>query len=366
MRILFILENYYPNIGGVETLFQNLAESLAQKGHKITVLTNKFSKSLKSKEELNGVSINRLPFYNRYLFTVFAIPHSIKYGIKADIIHTTSYNAGIPAFFGGLFSRTKTIITFHEVWAKLWFDLPFFGYLSKLLHYSFEKFLLKLPFYKFIAVSNYTSQSLSKNGIPSDKIEMIYNGISYDQWQSSSDNNNETQKFTFLYFGRLGISKGLNILLEAIYLLSKKRKDFKINLVIPETPINLYKEVHRIIESFEIKAYIDIMSDLKIEELQNIIRSSDCTIIPSYSEGFCYTAVESMALNTAIISSGKGALKEVVSGKHLTMQKHDAEDLATRMNEAMNGEWDYSELKTFPINKSVQAYENLYQTIINH
>ena len=39
MKIIFFLEYYYPNIGGVETLFKNLIDSLAQENHKITIIT---------------------------------------------------------------------------------------------------------------------------------------------------------------------------------------------------------------------------------------------------------------------------------------------------------------------------------------
>ena len=62
MKILFVLENHYPNIGGVETLFKSLTESLVKEGYTVTILTNQYDKSLKRKEVLNGVSIIRVPF----------------------------------------------------------------------------------------------------------------------------------------------------------------------------------------------------------------------------------------------------------------------------------------------------------------
>ncbi len=32
MRVLFVLENYFPFVGGAETLFQHVCEGLAEKG----------------------------------------------------------------------------------------------------------------------------------------------------------------------------------------------------------------------------------------------------------------------------------------------------------------------------------------------
>ena len=39
MKILFVLENYIPHIGGVEIVFRNLCEGLAKKGEDISIVT---------------------------------------------------------------------------------------------------------------------------------------------------------------------------------------------------------------------------------------------------------------------------------------------------------------------------------------
>ena len=60
--------------------------------------------------------------------------------------------------------------------------------------------------------------------------------------------------------------------------------------------------------------------------------------MPSYSEGFCFTAAEAVAMKIPLIHSGKGALKEVVAGKQLTMEEFSAQGLAQAMKKAMKGE----------------------------
>ena len=177
MKILFVLENYYPNIGGVETLFKSLCESLAQSGYQIIVYTNKFDSNLEPEEHINNVKIIRAPFKNRYLFTLLGCIGAIKHAKGADIIHSTSYNAAIPAFIAALVRRKKVIITFHEVWGKLWFKLPFMNKLTLSLHYLFEQMLLKLPFHKFIGVSKTTSSRLIESGVSSKRVHTILNGI---------------------------------------------------------------------------------------------------------------------------------------------------------------------------------------------
>lgn len=363
MKILFVLENHYPNIGGVETLFKDLTEELVKENFKVTVLTNQYNKSLKRRELLNGVDIIRVPLRNRYLFTFLGMFPAIKAAWNSDLIHTTSYNAGIPAFFAGVLTRKKVLITFHEVWGKLWFDLPFMNKMALGGHYLFERFLLMLPFHKFIAVSDYTKNSLIKNGIRKEKVIRIHNGIDYRLVNPKKERSSTQVNFQFIYYGRLGISKGLDLLLEAVKLLREDVSEFRLKLIIPTEPQGFHNCIRTIISNLEIGENIDIRSNLSRQELNSEILKSDAVVIPSYSEGFCFTAVEAMAMKLPIISSGKGALSEVVCGQHITMASHDAVGLKTAMHKAIKGEWENSTEIKYLLSDSVAHYVEMYKSI---
>ncbi len=362
MKILFILENHYPKIGGVETLFKNLTDSLAKEGHQVTVLTNRGTgENLHPRESyMDNLTIIRKPFLNRYIFTFLAWIPGFLLARKHDIIHTTSYNAGIPAYISGLLARKKVLITFHEVWGKMWFDLPFFSKFSLSLHYWFEKVLLKFPFHRFIAVSNFTAQQLEKNGIVKSRISMIYNGLEYSEFKiEKSARDNEF--FTFLYFGRLGISKGLDILINGAAICDKP---FKLQLVLPTYPADLLKIVKDLVLENGLDEKVEFFHELPFETLKEKITHADAVIVPSYSEGFCFTAVETIALGTPIISSDNGALKEVVSGKHLKMESFTSEALKEKMELAIDGEFLESEVRRFHLSDSIESYKKLYSEIL--
>ena len=362
MKILFVLENHYPKIGGVETLFKDLTDSLAEEGHTITVLTNRSpSDKLKAKESYHpNITILRKTFYNRYLFTFFAWIPALFLARKHDFIHTTSYNAALPAYIAGFLTRKKVIITFHEVWGKMWFTLPHFGKISLYFHYLFEQLILKLNFYKFIGVSQFTADRLLENGIRKEKIEMIYNGLNYEDFESSIKPHKNNHKFTFLYFGRLGISKGLDILIDGAGMVNK---DFHLNIIVPLNPKNLLIDLKKRIDENKLIEKTSLFHELPFETLKEKVSSADAVIIPSYSEGFCFTAAESIAMGTSVISSGNGALAEVVSGKHLTMKTFDGKGLADCMELALKGKLIEKEIKKFKLKDSVQNYMSLYKAI---
>ena len=102
-------------------------------------------------------------------------------------------------------------MVFHEIWGRLWFRLPFFGWIQKMDHYLFEQILVHLPFDRFIAVSHFTGDRLARHTVPESKMVVIYNGIDYAALNDYR--HDPPEYFTYCYFGRLGISKGLDVLL---------------------------------------------------------------------------------------------------------------------------------------------------------
>ena len=72
MKVLHIVQNYHPAIGGAELLTQNISVGLIERGHQITVLTSNAPSSeayINSKvktfppgiETISGIVVKRLP-----------------------------------------------------------------------------------------------------------------------------------------------------------------------------------------------------------------------------------------------------------------------------------------------------------------
>lgn len=362
MKILFVLEHYVPYIGGAEELFSALAEALIQRGHQVTVVTTRHQNNLPVHEIINGVHVHRVNSRNRFLFTFMSLPEVYKWASWADTIHTTSYNAALPARMAAFFRKRRCIITFHEVWDKLWFRLPFISLPERIGYYLFEKMILRLNFHQYVAVSGHTRNRLIDSGVSQKRISMIYNGINYSRMSEYSWNPPAT--FTLTYFGRLGISKGLEILLPAFAETLRNHPDIQLKLIIPTYPRNLFKRIMGLIDELKIRGSIKLKHDLPTDELLKEVASSSCVVIPSHSEGFCFTAVETMAMRVPVIHSGLGALPEVVGGRSISLDELSVQSLASAMNAAIMGQWKVVEEKKFPIGDTVSNYLKLYREML--
>lgn len=365
MKILFVLEHFHPYIGGAEKIFFLLTTGLAERGYEVTVVTTRYDKKLPHSEILQDVKIIRVDCWNRFGFTFFSFLTILKHAKQADVIHTTTYNAALPAVIASKLTGKPIFVTFHEVWGQLWKTLPFTGFFEKYGYYFFEKMLLKLPFTKFIAVSNFTKNELIKHGISPEKIVRIYNGIDYKQFEKYDPSPPPT--FTYTYFGRLGISKGLDLLIPAAAEFRKKYPDSTLKMIIPKQPKPLYRKVLDLIDKYQLGDYIEFKHNLPREELYQELLTSSCIVISSYSEGFCFAAAETVALRVPIISSNKGALSEVVSGKFIRLEDMTVVALAKALKRAYQNIWIDSSLRFFHLsetrNEYLELYEKLHQSI---
>lgn len=65
MRILCALTYYRPHLSGLTLYQQRLAEALAARGHRVTVLTSRHARTLPREETLGGVRVVRVPAWGR-------------------------------------------------------------------------------------------------------------------------------------------------------------------------------------------------------------------------------------------------------------------------------------------------------------
>lgn len=360
MKVVFILEHFYPYIGGVEKLFLQLTKKLVLEKNTVRVVTTRFDKTLPQREIIDGVEVIRLNLRNRYIFTLLGVFFLKKYVKDFDIIHTTSYNAAFPAFFIGLSSKKKCIVTFHEYWGKLWNSLPYLSLAEKVLFSLYEQFIVLLPFHKIIAVSRFTKSELEKR-LKRKDISYIYNGIEYNGLQQWHDPKNKV--FTFTFYGRLGVSKGIDIVLAACEHIKKENASLACKMIIPKVPKAFYLKIKEHIAVNELDDIITVMHDLSDNRLEEELLLSDCVVVPSYSEGFCFAAAETVGRGIPLISSQKGALKEVVSGTYLVLEEMSGSGLYKTLLKAKAGEWIKTDVKRFELQNQIDEYMALYKKL---
>jgi glycosyltransferase involved in cell wall biosynthesis len=324
-RILFVLEYFYPHVGGVETLFLQLTEALAAAGHSVCVVTLRLP-GTPARETHNGVEIVRVRaprLASRYFFTVLALPAVLRRARAADVIHTTTYNAAIPAWLASALLRRPAAITVHEVFGPQWNDLP--G-LNRWLGYGFRLFewsVLRLPFSHYICDSEFTRGRLLRlTGVAPGRSSVVYPAIDYTFWDPARHRARDLRRdlglgpvsFLYLYFGRPGISKGVEYLIDAVPLVRERLPGSRLVLLMPRDPAGQYERLLARVAALGVGDGVTVLDPVPRAELPGYLLGADCVVVPSVSEGFGYAAAEAVLLGCPVVATSGHAVEEVVGG----------------------------------------------------
>jgi len=161
LTICFIVEYYYPHVGGAEVLFQKLAEGLVKEGHRCNVITCSLP-GTKSFDVGHGVTIHRVRvprWADRYWFTFMSIPLAWKIAKKADVIHTMTYNGAFPAWLMARMRRKPVVISFLEVLGEKWMELSS-NFPAAFLFRLIENMILHLPYHGYFCNSQSAANCL--------------------------------------------------------------------------------------------------------------------------------------------------------------------------------------------------------------
>lgn len=372
MKVLFVVENYLPHIGGVEVVFRNLAEGLVKRGIKATLLTHRLLHA-KMNETMNGVQVKRVrSLHSRYIFSFAAIPFAIKEALGADIIHTTTFNGALPAWIAAKLTGKKCVITVHEAWIGKWQEYTTMKPLEAAMHNFLERLIYMLPFDRYIAVSNSTRKQLIALGKNPEKVTTVYNAVDYMHFNPKKHSRKAMREeleiendFVVLTYGRPGPSKGIEYAIQAVPLIDVPKLKYIFILSKDSQYLLKLRGIRAMISKMGMEHKIVLLDPVPHKQLPKYIRAADCVVVPSLSEGFGYTAAEACALGVPVVATNTTSLPEVVSGKYILVEPKSPEEIATAVERVYNKKYTTSPLKKFLLETNISNYLKMYREVLH-
>lgn len=124
-------------------------------------------------------------------------------------------------------------------------------------------------------------------------------------------NANRSEKFTFLFVGRIVRDKGINELVEAFVKLNKKYEECQLVLVGPfEDDLDpLSSKTRQMIKAC---SDIEVVGEKLGDELVDCYAAADCYVFPSYREGFPNTVLEAGAMGLPCVVTDINGSREII------------------------------------------------------
>lgn len=211
MRIVHVVRQFHPAIGGLENVVKALATAQVGKGHDVRVVTldrvfnTPRTERLPRAEQLDGIEIVRIPFIGskRYPIAFLAIRH-IR---DADIVHVHA----IDFFFDYLawsapFHRRKLVVSTHGGF----FHTGFAARLKRLYFHTVTR--LSLSWYAGVAAVGVADDQLFRS-VRSRGVRLIENGVDVDKYASAAS---PTPNKALISIGRLSSNKRLDRVIDFV------------------------------------------------------------------------------------------------------------------------------------------------------
>lgn len=172
----------------------------------------------------------------------------------------------------------------------------------------------------FICVSKlvYDLQTKGLGSEETQKFHLVYNGIDterYDQLLQEKAIVKNKDFFTIGYAGRLARDKGIDVLLEAVAVLTHKYNHIRV--FIAGNDEKGYKEhLTTLINDKKLQEKVQFIGHL--DNMANYYRSLDVFVLPSVvREAFGLTICEAMYCGVPVITTDSGAQREIISNNNL-------------------------------------------------
>lgn len=360
MNALFILEHFYPHVGGAEKLSFDLTTALVNSGINVKVATSN-SGGYTGKKIIKGVEVYYFAWPSFFGHPVPKLENLIQFDDWCDFVHTSTYTAALVAKYFAQKYHKKIIITVYENLGRKWFLIE--RGIKALGFFIFEYLSVHKNYDLYHALSIATKNDLITSGIKAQKIHVIYPVFS----DFKLNNTDEKPKFDrpyFIYYGRPGKTKGVFILLEAIKQLKKTESgNFVFKLVLSDDPLVEKRKIIQFVIKNCLQDTVKVLDSVDRSELNILIQNAEAVIVPSITEGFGYSAYEASMLNKPLIVSDAGSLPEVVSGKVLFFKSRDIYDLKNKLIMALNHTFQTIPLKRFSPQNQIHQLITMYHQL---
>ena len=292
-KILYVI--WSLDLGGAEQVVMNLALNLNPEHFEPAVCCLNEKGRFASRLEEKGIRVFELRKKPSFDWQVIGKLVSLIRREKINLVHTHLFTANFWGRIAAGIARVPVISTEHNV--DVWKKWP---------HFAADRILSK--FNKKIVFVSHGVEKFYREKLPhlNGKSRILYNGI-------------ETKRFEYILglpvsdlktvgtAGRLVPQKAQIEFIKAISILIKRGKKIR-GLIVGDGPLKVSLEES--VQKYGMSEHI-VFSGFS-SEMENVYRTMDVFVLPSFREGFPMTILEAMAAGVPVVATRIGGVDECI------------------------------------------------------
>lgn len=333
LRICRVTHALYPDFIGGHAIFCNeLSERQAKAGHRVEIFTAR-TKSLPKNQTVNaGYSVTRLdrvwmPWDSLGMYNpVTPALHAAVTEGKWDLVDAHSYLFWMPALSvkAAVEAGKPAVTTVHGFMAlRDWLT----NFSQRAYLFSVGAWVLKNST-RVVCLTKSDAREVTNLGVRRQNISVIPLAVEPNRFKES-----EHESIDILWVGRMVAEKGLNTLVEAVSLMRRTRR-LRVVLVGDGPERN---ELVALVRKLKLTDVITFKFKAGRDEVAELLGEAAVFAFPSLKEGLPLALLEAMASRKIVAASDIPSIREVLGDAGLYFPPGNPEELAERLEEALDG-----------------------------
>jgi glycosyltransferase involved in cell wall biosynthesis len=204
--------------------------------------------------------------------------------------------------------------------------------------------------------------------LSSANIDVIPNGVDLNRFYPAPADE-LSGKLKLVTVGRLSATKRVEMLIEAVEILSKKGKDVCLRIA---GGGGMAKQLKAMVEQKRLTGIIKLAGRVGTDKMPDVYRQNNIFVSASMQEGMSNAMLEAMASGLPIITTPCEGVAELISDNGIVVEKDTAEALAEAINNLAENKQAYSTMcalarkraENFGWDKVADGYIKFYQRVL--
>lgn len=379
MKVLLALTYYRPHTSGLTIYVERLARALAERGHRVTVLTSQYDKTLPREEHLHGVDVIRVPVAFRVskgviMPTFGAVAWKMVRSHDVLSLHLPQFDASGLAARGRLLKKPVTLTYHCDLQLPPGFfsrvvDKVVFG--SNMLAAQFADTIVAYT-KDYATHSPFLSRHLAKVKIIPPPVHVP--DVTPDEIAAFRARWNLEGQRVIGFAARLATEKGVEVVLEALPHIMQAYPNARVLFAGPYQNV-LGEEAYgrRIMPLVEqVKEHWTFLGILNPHDMATFFHNCAVTVLPSLNstESFGLVQVEGMLCGAPSIASALPGVRQPVTmtGMGEVVPIGDSAALAEAVIRVLSDKAKYSRPRSeiealFSTTRTAELYERLFEEL---
>lgn len=377
MRIVILINNYTPLLGGAEIFVIKLSNYLIKNGHEVDVITLKHAPDHPNFEVIDGVNVYRVKYINikglGFITSFLSLFRTLKRNQQKrryDIIHSVGEAPTCQS--GAIFKKiygTPHLITIQGGY------IAERDYLKKnnkinLANRILEQ-IIRWSFEKADAVHAISNTIAAQSAdLGAKNIKLIPNGVDEEmikigaKEETRAKLNIPSQTKVIISMSRLTPRKGFKYVIIAFSKFLKYYPDSKL-IIVGDGPQR--KELEKLTIKLNIADKVDFIGLIPHKDIVKILPAADVFVLTPIYEGLGIVYIESLACEVPVITTKVGGIPDIIQDRvnGLFVPHGDITALCDAMKELISDEKLYHKFQEEGIHtvKKKFIWENIFSEI---